>query len=182
MKRSVLVTGGTMRLGAAIADAFAVAGWRVVRSSHRADANADVRADLSRPGGADELFARAFALLGGRPDVLVNNAALYIGAADDETTWQVNYHAPRRLAELMEGSLVVNICDKFAATRHPGTAYAQSKTALEKWSRESGLLAFEVGDVLDLAPAAFREKAVEAAGDRLTSRQIAARLVKMLPM
>ncbi len=182
MTRSVLVTGGTVRLGAAIADAFAAAGWRVVRSSHRANANADVVADLSRPGGADELFERTIAFVGRRPDVLVNNAALYVGAADDETLWQVNYHAPRRLAELMAGTTVVNICDKFAATRHPGTAYAQSKIALEKWSRESGLLAFEVGDVIDLAPAAFREKAVEAASDRLASRQIAARLVKMLPM
>ena len=44
--RSVLVTGGTVRIGAAISERLARDGWRVVTSSHRHDAGADVVADL----------------------------------------------------------------------------------------------------------------------------------------
>ena len=72
--RTVLVTGGTVRVGAAIVARFASDGWRVVASSHRADAGAGLVADLSRPGGAEALFASAASLLGGRaPDALELN-------------------------------------------------------------------------------------------------------------
>ena len=57
--RSVLVTGGTVRIGAAISERLARDGWRVVTSSHRHDAGADVVADLSTAGGAERLFEAA---------------------------------------------------------------------------------------------------------------------------
>ena len=177
---AVLVTGGCVRLGKAIGDAFAAAGWRVVRSSHRVDAGADIVVDLSLANGAGELMEKAIALLGGRPDVLVNNAAFYVGAADDEAVWQVNYRSARQLAELMSGGTVVNVLDKYASVRHPGTAYAESKKALSDWGKANGCLAFEVGDISDLAPSGCHEKALEESFERQTSRQVAARILDMV--
>lgn len=177
---NVLVTGGCVRLGKAIGDVFAAAGWRVVRSSHRVDAGADIVVDLSLAGGADELMSRARSLLGGLPDVLVNNAALYVGVADDESIWQVNYRSARRLAELMTDGIVVNILDKYAEARHPGTAYAKSKKALSEWGESKGCLAYEAGDISDLAPLGCHEKALEERSDRLTSGQVAARIFDMV--
>ena len=40
-KGTVLVTGGTCRIGKAIADALRNAGWKVLTSSHREDSGAD---------------------------------------------------------------------------------------------------------------------------------------------
>jgi len=57
--RSVVVTGGTARLGAAIAEHLEILGWHVIRSSHRNDAGADIVADLARRGGAEEFYAAA---------------------------------------------------------------------------------------------------------------------------
>ena len=113
--KSVLVTGGTVRLGKAIADRLRADGWRVITSSHRADAGADIVADLSEPMGAAKLYAAALKLLGGNPpDALVNNAALFTG--DDATIAAVNLEAPKKLTMLMAGretglGVVVNILD-----------------------------------------------------------------------
>ena len=93
--RSVLVTGGTTRLGLAIAERLRADGWRVIASSHRADSGADIVADLSEPLGAAKLYAACLRLLGGNPpDALVNNAALFAG--DDASLEAVNL---RRAAE-----------------------------------------------------------------------------------
>ena len=82
--RSVLVTGGTTRLGLAIAGRLRSSGWRVVTSSHRADAGADLVADLSDPLGAARLYAQCLRLLGGNPpDALVNNACLSRGGLEN---------------------------------------------------------------------------------------------------
>lgn len=179
MKRSVLVTGGCKRLGKAIGDAFAEAGWTVVRSTHdfANAASVDIFADLRASIGAQWLMEMAQMKLKRKPDVLVNNAALYVDAGTDEEIWQVNYHSPKLLAEAMSGGIVVNICDKFAATRHPGTAYAESKEALAAWSKEQGHVTIEVGDIIDLAPEGRHEKAMENAPERLTSKEIACRIV-----
>ena len=100
MRRSVVVTGGTVRLGAAIAARLGAAGWRVLTSSHRPDAGADLVADLADPSGATTLYAAALRLLGGRPpDALVNNAALLVG--DEATLRRVNVDSPNRLTTLM---------------------------------------------------------------------------------
>ena len=63
--KTVLVTGGTIRLGRAIAERLRADGWRVITSSHRADAGADIVADLSEPMGAAKLYAAALQMLGG---------------------------------------------------------------------------------------------------------------------
>ena len=80
--KSVLITGGTVRLGRAIAARLRAEGWRVITSSHRPDAGADIVADLAEPRSAAKLYAATLQMLGGMPpDALVNNAALFTGDA-----------------------------------------------------------------------------------------------------
>ena len=113
--KSVLVTGGTVRLGKAIADRLRADGWRVITSSHRADAGADIVADLAEPMGAAKLYAAALQLLGGQPpDALVNNAALYV--VDAAAVRAVGLEAPKKLTMMMAGretgvGAVVNVLD-----------------------------------------------------------------------
>ena len=113
--KSVLITGGTVRLGKAIAERLRAEGWRVITSSHRADAGADIVADLAEPMGAAKLYAAALQLLGGQPpDALVNTAALFVG--DEAAVKAVNLEAPKKLTMMMAGreegiGAVVNILD-----------------------------------------------------------------------
>ena len=113
--KSVLITGGTVRLGKAIAGRLKAEGWHVVTSSHRADAGADIVADLAEPMGPAKLYAAALKILGGNPpDALVNNAALFTG--DAAAIAAVNLESPKKLTMLMAGretgvGAVVNILD-----------------------------------------------------------------------
>ena len=137
--KSVLVTGGTVRLGKAIAEALRLRGWRVVTSSHRADAGADVVADLSDPLGAARLYAAACAKAGGALDAIVNNAALFTG--DDATLEAVNLEAPKKLTMMLAGredakGAVVNLVDLKAY----GNAYGRTKAALTDYTRKSACL------------------------------------------
>ena len=125
-------------MGAAISGRLARDGWRVVTSSHRNDAGADVVADLSREGGAEALFGAAKALLGGvAPDAVVNNAALFDGPDDVVAT--LNFASPARLAELLAleppPRQVVNILDSRVLLREPATAYERSKARLLEETR-----------------------------------------------
>lgn len=145
--KSVVVTGGTVRLGLAISAKLREDGWEVITTSHRSDAGADIVADLSEPMGAARLFAAACAKLGGRPpDALVNNAALFTG--DDATLRMVNLESPRKLTMLMAGreegvGCVVNILDcrvlGDVAESQRG-AYADGKRELLEWTRKSAAM------------------------------------------
>jgi len=130
--KSVLVTGGTVRLGKAISERLAADGWRVVTSSHRPEAGADITADLSADGGVERLFSECARLLGGMaPDALVNNAAVFDG--DAGTIRRVNFEAPAALVRLMAasgcGRSVVNIVDSGVFAQGAG-AYIESKREL----------------------------------------------------
>ena len=144
--KSVLITGGTVRLGKAIIERLKAEGWRVITSSHRADAGADIVADLAEPMGPAKLYAAALQILGGNPpDALVNNAALFTG--DVAAIAAVNLEAPKKLTMLMAGretgvGAVVNILDAKAldASRHlstPTDTYLASKRALLDFTRSS---------------------------------------------
>ena len=104
-----------MRLGKAIAERLRAEGWRVITSSHRTDAGADIVADLAEPMGAAKLYAATLQMLDGMPpDALVNNAALFTG--DAATITAVNLEAPKKLTTLMAGretgvGAMVNILD-----------------------------------------------------------------------
>ena len=144
--KSVLVTGGTVRLGRAIAERLRAEGWRVITSSHRAAAGADIVADLVEPMGAAKLYAAALRILGGTPpDALVNNAALFTG--DAAAIAAVNLEAPKKLTTLMAGreagvGTVVNILD--AGIRDQGSGvrreYLDSKRELAAFTRSSAAM------------------------------------------
>ena len=185
--RSVLVTGGTTRLGLAIAGRLRSSGWRVVTSSHRADAGADLVADLSDPLGAARLYAQCLRLLGGNPpDALVNNAALYAGA--DEAVECVNLVAPQKLTMLMAGretgrGAVVNVLDCRALGEGPcgdGGAYERSKRGLLDYTRRSAAMFAETLRVNAVAPGpvfapvGMCEKAGETPLGRPTGEDVAA--------
>ena len=155
-KGTVLVTGGTRRLGRAIAEALRKAGWRVIVSSHRTEAGADIVADLSEPSGAVRLYAAALAAA---PDLcaIVNNAALFSG--DEAILEAVNLTAPRKLTTLLAGRegvkcAVVNILD--SRTLGPAEAtdsvYVKTKRALLADTRKFATLFAQTLRVNAVAP------------------------------
>ena len=182
--RSVLVTGGTTRLGLAIAERLRADGWRVIASSHRADSGADIVADLSEPLGAAKLYAACLRLLGGNPpDALVNNAALFAG--DDASLEAVNLVAPQKLTMLMAGretgrGAVVNILDCRVLCGAEGEgAYFRTKRALLDYTMKSAAMFAETlcvnavapGPVL--APTEVHEKAGETPFGRPAPEDVA---------
>ncbi len=80
MKKTVLVTGGTVRLGKCIADYLRETGWEVFTTSHRSDAGADFVLDYCDNAKLDmkvpvEVMA---ACLDDTPfDALVNNVGIF---------------------------------------------------------------------------------------------------------
>ena len=179
--KSVLITGGTVRLGKAIAERLGAEGWRVITSSHRADAGADIVADLVEPMAPAKLYAAALKMLDGMPpDALVNNAALFTG--DAAAIAAVNLEAPKKLTMLMAGretgvGTIVNILDTKAldASRHlptPTDAYLTSKRELLAFTRSSAATfaaTLRVNGVAPgpvMAPTDVHEKAGEMLLDR----------------
>ncbi len=152
--RSVLVTGGAKRLGAAIARAAAAAGWRVVihygASADAAHALATelggttVQGDLSNPVDAADLFARARGAAGGVITALVNSASAFefdrpeaIDAALAARVHAINTVTPSALAAALaaqddiEEGAVVNLLDQKLANSNPDFfSYSLSKFAL----------------------------------------------------
>ena len=193
--KSVLVTGGTVRLGKAIAERLRAEGWRVLTSSHRADAGADIVADLVEPMGAAKLYAAALQILGGTPpDALVNNAALFTG--DDAAIAAVNLESPKKLTTLMAGretgvGTVVNILDTKAldASRRLPTSidtYLASKRSLVDFTRSSAAMfaaTLRVNGVAPgpvLAPTEVHVKAGETLLDRRPTAEDVAAAVSYL--
>ena len=153
----VLVTGGAIRLGRAIALRLAAAGMDVAISYHRSGAaarrtvraierlgvrGAALHADLRRAPAAGRLVRATVRALGGL-DVLVNNAAVFVRtplATTTPTTFDtvlaLNVRAPflcaQAAAEVMpDGGHIVNIADAGADARWPGyLAYAVSKAGV----------------------------------------------------
>ena len=159
--KTVLVTGGTKRIGKAIATRLRADGWRVVTSSHRADAGADLVADLAEPMGAAKLYAATLQLLGGNPpDALVNNAALFTG--DDAAVRAVGCEAPKKLTLMMAGretgvGSVVNVLDAAVSAAECGTASCSSSVYREA---KRDLRAFTLSSAMMFA-ASLRVNAVE---------------------
>lgn len=72
MKIHIMITGGSRGIGAAIAEAFDSATAQVVVLSSR-------DGDLSDPAASARLWDDALVTLGGRIDVLINNAGIFEG-------------------------------------------------------------------------------------------------------
>jgi dehydrogenase/reductase SDR family member 4 len=157
--RVALVTGATRGIGAAIAEAFARAGARVVVSSRKADAveavvtairsaggeAAGVPANVGRDGEPQRLAAAAIEAFGG-VDILVNNAAAnpVFGPVVDTTPEafdkivDVNLKAPFQLAQALYpgmktrgGGSIINIASVGGISPEEGLGiYSVSKAAL----------------------------------------------------
>ncbi len=183
--RSVVVTGGTTRLGLAISDRLRADGWRVITTSHRADSGADAVADLSESMGAARLYAQCMNLLGGNPpDALVNNAALFSG--DEAVMECVNLESPKKLTMLMSGrevgrGSVVNIldCRVLGTGLGGGSPYERTKRALLDYTAKSAAMFAETLSVNAvapgpvLAPTDVSEKAGETPLGRPTPEDVA---------
>jgi pteridine reductase len=158
-RRVALVSGGARRVGRAIVERLAGAGFEVVLTYMSSEREAGelvealrdgggtavaVRADLTRPVEAVEAIAGAVGESFGRLDVLVNNASIYepdgleqAGVEQARRMMAIHYEAPlllcRRLAPLLResGGQVVNMVDLLAERPWPRyLSYCASKAAL----------------------------------------------------
>jgi len=186
--RFVLVTGGTRRLGSAIAGRLRADGWRVITSSSRPGAGADIVADLSADGAADGLYKAAQALAGGRLGAIVNNAALFRAPA--QALRNVNLRAPSELMQfaMEDGLRVVNILDTRVLNSGATAldAYGESKALLRDatmlFARKS-TPSFRVNAVAPgpvLAPEGVHEKAGRLLAARPTPEDVAAAVAFLL--
>ncbi|MEU2335860.1 SDR family oxidoreductase [Streptomyces sp. NPDC013172] len=170
--KTALVTGSTSNIGRAIAEAFAAEGAHVVVSGRNAERGAEVvdgirarggraefvRADLDGSAAASHALAEeATRVLGGRIDVLVNNAGIYPAdttpATDEKTfdrVYAVNVKAPFFLTGAVAPAMseagagaIINLSSWIVRLGIPvGALYSSTKGAVEAltraWAAEFG--------------------------------------------
>lgn len=92
MTTNILVTGSTRGIGAAILEALEGEDVRVVGHGSRSR-DGVIGVDLEQPGAGDRLWDAALESLGGRIDVLVNNAGVFEAASVDLplAEWQAGW-------------------------------------------------------------------------------------------
>ncbi|MFW6084289.1 MAG: SDR family NAD(P)-dependent oxidoreductase [Gemmatimonadota bacterium] len=156
-----VVTGGAVRVGRAIAERLAEAGYDLVLHYHSSGEAAGeaaerlhdlgatvelVRADLVRPEEIGRPFEAAESRFGGL-DLLVNSAAVFPRSDPLETTvdeWdrvfalnaRAAYFCAQEAARRMQGGAIVNIVDTGADQAWPGyVPYVASKAALASVTR-----------------------------------------------
>jgi 3-oxoacyl-[acyl-carrier protein] reductase len=166
--KTALVTAASSGIGSGVAEALAEAGVRVAISgrtlasletvaetiaSRTGGRPAIVVGDVGTKSGPADIAARALPALGGRIDVLVNNAGAarpITGEVDDDywdESFTLNFMAARRLTDLVIPAMkaqrwgrIISISGALVAPKL--NAAAPAKAALASWSRT---LAFELG-------------------------------------
>ena len=145
---NILLTGASRGIGAATLQLLSSSGHRVASHSTKGG-NGLVAGDLADPGSAQRMWSAALQAVGGRIDVLVNNAGIYEGVAESSSdeewnaawrrTLAVNLESPASLCRLAVnhfrsngGGRIVNVASR-AAYRGDSPNhwhYAASKAAL----------------------------------------------------
>jgi len=165
-RKIALVTGGAKRVGRAIVERLAAAGFDGAFTYLSSEAEAQdlrrsladhgarfvpIRADLTRPEASIEPIASALTAEFGRLDLLVNSASLYQQANLAQSSlemsrrlWAIHVESPMMLCQRFEGALrqsrgsVVNMLDLLAERPWPQyLAYCASKAGL--WNLTLGL-------------------------------------------
>lgn len=159
--RTALVTGATSGIGRGIAVALAAEGVRLAIAGRRREGLEEsaaaasvhggpppviVTGDIASAAGVNDIAAAALAGLGGRVDILINNAGGSRPLADptDEAVWedtmQQNFAGARRITHALVPAMqqnrwgrVVNITG--AQVAPTWNASAPAKSALQSWSR-----------------------------------------------
>jgi NAD(P)-dependent dehydrogenase (short-subunit alcohol dehydrogenase family) len=145
---NILITGASRGIGGAAFELLRSTGHDVVGHSTRGGGDL-IAGDLSNPAAPSSIWAAALDQLGGRIDVLVNNAGIYEGVSEDasEADWHsawartmaINLQAPADLSRLAiahfrenGGGRIVNVASR-AAYRGDSPQhwhYAASKAAI----------------------------------------------------
>jgi 3-oxoacyl-[acyl-carrier protein] reductase len=145
---NILLTGASRGIGAATLEALISEGHRVAGHSTRGG-DGLIAGDLADPASPSSIWQTALDQLGGRIDVLVNNAGIYEGVADDASheDWQaawartltINLQAAADLcryavAHFRErgGGRIINVASRaaFRGDSPQHWHYAASKAAL----------------------------------------------------
>ena len=165
---NILLTGASRGIGAAALEALTSAGHKVAGHSTKGG-NGLIAGDLADPASPTKIWQAAKERLGGRIDVIVNNAGIYEGVADDASdeewhsawsrTMTINLQSAADLCRhavahfRQSGGRIVNVASR-AAFRGDSPShwhYAASKAAMIGMTKTiargyaaEGILAFAV--------------------------------------
>jgi short-subunit dehydrogenase len=161
MTKTVLITGASSGIGAALAQALSM-DWHVVLVARRTDRLVALSAQINDAGGRASIVSADVTKAGaphhivdetlrltGRLDALVNNAGIFsmapVSAIDQthlDAIWSLNVTAPMLLASAAiphlakQGGSIITISSVAVDSTFSGCAvYTASKAALEAWSR-----------------------------------------------
>jgi 3-oxoacyl-[acyl-carrier protein] reductase len=193
-----LITGASRGIGAAIARRAVNRGDRVVMVARGeavealakelrdggAEASA-IRADLTADGAASRIARDAASAYGEGIDVLVNNAALHIGArigrldpADYEAVIDAGLVGPFRLCQatlphMGEGGAIVNIGAVVGRRGFPGdTPYGSAKAGLEGLTRSLAIELARDGITANVVVPGFTETEMTSELDKRAREKI----------